>query len=71
MKLSARIGRALRTLADRIDDHGAPRATGWTFTFERNRGMVFHDIQARRGCPVWYIGQDDYAKAHTEAIDPI
>lgn len=63
--LRARLGQRLRFLADRIDPRGAPRAIGWSFTFEDRRGIVFRDD--RRGCPLWYLGEDDYGRAHTEA----
>jgi hypothetical protein len=31
-------GERLRRLADRIDHHGAPKVTNWTFTFEPGQG---------------------------------
>jgi hypothetical protein len=61
----ARIGRFLRTWADRIDYRGAPRYTHWSFTFEAGEGVRFRDD--KRGCPIAYLGQDDYARAHAEA----
>lgn len=42
-----------------------PQATGWSFTFENHRGLVWR--QDGRGCPVWYLGDADYERAHTEA----
>lgn len=60
-----RIARWLRTIADRIDPDGAPRCTGWSFTFEQGQGIDFH--RDRRGCPVWYLGMADYDRAHAEA----
>lgn len=66
--LHVRIARLMRRWADRIDREHAPRATGYSFTFEPRRGVVFND--AGRGCPVWYLSDDDYAKAHAEAVNP-
>ena len=57
-------GKMLRRLADRLDPGHAPRAVGWSFTFEPYRGMVWHDD--RRGCPVWYLSEDDYRRAFNE-----
>ena len=63
-----RLGEWLRRLADRIDYHGAPKAIGWTFTFEPGRGIVFHeDHGPGKGCRLWYLGDDEYERAHTEA----
>lgn len=55
----------LRRLADRLDPAGAPRCTGWSFTFEQGSGVEFH--QDNRGCPLWYLGGADYLRAHTES----
>lgn len=52
----------LRRIADRLDPVYAPRQTHCSFTFETGRGIVFH--QDHRGCPIWYIGPDDYDRAH-------
>jgi hypothetical protein len=60
-----RIAYFLRKLADRIDYHGAPKAMGWSFTFEKGIGIVFR--QGRQGCPIWYYGEEDYIRAHTES----
>lgn len=60
-----RIGRFLRRWADRIDYEGAPRLMGWTFTFETGEGIRFR--QDERGCRLAYLGNVEYAKAHTEA----
>lgn len=62
----ARVGLRLRFLADRIDPAGAPQAIGWSFTFEDRRGIVFRE-GTRQGCPLWHLGEADYARAHTEA----
>jgi hypothetical protein len=60
-----RAGQWLRKWADRIDPDGAPRHLGRSFTFEHGRGLVFREDG--RGCPLWYLGKDDYERAHTEA----
>jgi hypothetical protein len=63
----------LRRWADRIDHAGAPkRLSAWTFTFtftfEKHIGVVFR--QDGRGCPLWYLGDADYDRAHDEADNP-
>lgn len=58
----------LRRLADRIDYANAPKAIGTSFTFECGEGIRFRDD--RRGCPLWYLGDDDYQRAHDEADKP-
>lgn len=63
-----RIGWWLRRVADRIDYTHAPKALRASFTFERGRGIVFHE-DGGRGCPLWYLQDSDYERAHTEAID--
>jgi hypothetical protein len=63
--LRSGIGAFLRKWADRIDHHGAPKLTHWTFTFEKYRGLVFREDG--RGCRVAYLGNEEYEKAHTEA----
>lgn len=55
----------LRRIADRIDYAGAPRAIGYTFTFEQGEGLRFREDG--KGCPLWYLGDDDYERAHAEA----
>lgn len=52
------VGYWLRRIADRVDWYGAPRAMGWSFTFERGRGLVWHDDRTT-GCPVWYLADGD------------
>lgn len=59
------LARLLRGIADRIDYGGAPRYTGWFFTFEQREGIRFR--QDGRGCPVWYLGMQEYHRAHDEA----
>lgn len=61
----ARIGYFLRTWADRIDRRGAPRAMSYTFTPETGEGIRFRENG--KGCRLWYLGEDSYDKAHTEA----
>jgi hypothetical protein len=59
----------LRRIADRIDDKGAPRRmSAYSFTFERGEGIRFRDDH--KGCPLWYLGEDDYQRAHAEADKP-
>jgi hypothetical protein len=55
----------LRRLADLIDYEGSPKGVSWSFTFEEGQGAVFN--QAGRGCPLWYLGDADYERAHAEA----
>jgi hypothetical protein len=54
----------MRRWADRLDDDGAPRRMGFSFTFEEGVGICFRDDD--RGCPMWYLGRDDYERAFTE-----
>lgn len=62
------LGRLLRRWADRIDYKGAPKAMGWSFTFEEGRGIVFHDSHGK-GCGLWYLGDSEYDKAFSGADD--
>lgn len=55
----------LRRIADRLDPHNAPRAIGHRFTFEHKEGIRFRDDG--KGCPLWYLGDDDFERAHSEA----
>lgn len=55
----------MRTFADRIDHAGAPKGLSLCFTFETGRGLVINDKDA--GCRLWYLGDDEYAKAHDDA----
>lgn len=66
--MSEALGRIMRRIADRIDPEHAPRAVGWSFTFEPYRGLVWND--ERRGCPVWYRSEADYQRAHDEVGGP-
>lgn len=58
----------LRRLADRIDYRGAPKYTHWSFTFEAGEGIRFRED--RYGCPVVYLGDEAYERAHAEADRP-
>jgi hypothetical protein len=59
----------LRRIADRIDYAGAPRAmSNYSFTFERGEGIRIR--RDGKGCPHWYLGEDDYERAHREADNP-
>ncbi len=60
-----RLARWLRDLAARIDWEGAPKSAHWSFTIEPGRGIVFREDG--RGCPLWYLGEEDYLRAHREA----
>lgn len=55
----------LRRWADRLDPHNGPQGIGWSFTHEAGVGIKFRDDG--KGCPLWYLGNDDYEQAHTEA----
>jgi hypothetical protein len=55
----------MRKWADRIDYQGAPRRLGYTFTLEAGEGLRFREDG--RGCKLWYLGDAEYDKAHTEA----
>jgi|SRR5215469_1685040 len=59
----------MRKWADRIDHHGAPKVlTGWTFTYETHRGVVVrHDGKGCRIAVLGYLGDAEYAKAHSES----
>ncbi len=68
VKLAAAIAYQMRKYADRIDRAGAPKRTHWTFTFEHGEGARFRDDG--RGCHLWYYGDADYERAHSEADRP-
>lgn len=55
----------LRRWADRISPKTAPRSIGSSFTFEHREGIRFRDDG--KGCPLWYLGEDDYRRADAEA----
>lgn len=55
----------LRRWADRISPATAPRAIHWSFTFEDRESVWFREDG--KGCPLWYLGEDDYERAHDEA----
>lgn len=54
-----------RFFADRLHEETAFRGMGSTFTFELNEGIRWRDDG--RGCPVWYWGEADYARAYVES----
>jgi hypothetical protein len=55
----------LRTYADRLDDRGAPKRIGASFTFEDGEGRRFRDDG--KGCPLYSYGEADYERAHAES----
>lgn len=59
------VGWWLRRLADRVDDAGAPKRLDYSFTFEHRQGIVFRSDD--RGCPLWFVGDRNYRRAHAEA----
>lgn len=71
--MRSRLGCHLRRIADRIDHHGAPKATGLSFTIEPGLGQVLHYGNGipvhppATGCTLWMLNDDDYAKAHSDA----
>ena len=54
-----------RRVADRISPDTAPCCIGYSFTFEHREGIRFRDDG--RGCQLWYLGEDDHRRAHSEA----
>lgn len=40
----------------------------YSFTFEDHEGIRFRTDG--RGCPLWYLGDADYDRAHDEADKP-
>lgn len=66
--MRSQMARRLRRLADRLDRHGAPKATGLTLRFHDGRGAVIE--WHGEGCPLWYLGDEDYERAHTAAERP-
>ncbi len=72
--MRARIGRLLRGWADRIDPDGWPQPSGLSFTFENGRGAVLHGELGShgprvKGCPLYRIGEAEYARAWADADD--
>lgn len=72
-----RLAWRLRCLADRIDHRGAPKhISSLTFTFEAGVGVVvhargpaalrMHENGQLPGCSLWYLGDDDYERAHED-----
>lgn len=62
------LAKLLRRIADRIDYTGSPKGMSWSFTFEDREGIRFRTDG--RGCPLWYLGDADYDRAHDEADRP-
>ena len=60
-----RLAHLLRRWADRLHHESAPKCTHLTFTFETGEGIRFREDG--RGCRIWYYGDADYERAHTEA----
>lgn len=58
----------LRRLADRLDHAGAPKLMSWSFTFEEYEGIRFREDG--KGCPLAYLGDASYERAHAEADRP-
>ena len=67
-KLRTRIGLWLQWLTWRVLPYQEqPKLLGWSFTFENHKGVVFN--QDGRGCPLMYFNDEEYERAHNEAID--
>lgn len=62
-KIRLRLAQRLRFAADHIHPSSAFRCTCMTFYFRDGHGIVV-DQDGHDGCPLWYRGDDDYAKAH-------
>jgi hypothetical protein len=69
MTTRKRLAYWLRTWADRIDHEGAPKLlAGWTFTFEKHRGIVVRfDGRGCRIAVLGYLGDTEREKAHSES----
>lgn len=65
MNVRERIARRLRYTADRLDRNHAPKAMSFFFTFEEGEGIKFRDDG--RGCRLWYLSEEDYDRAFSEA----
>jgi hypothetical protein len=63
-----RVAEWMRRSADRLDHEGAPKVIHWSFTFEEREGIRFRDDG--KGCPLAYLGDADYERAHSEADRP-
>jgi hypothetical protein len=66
--LNVRIAEWMRRTADRIDHEGAPKLTHWSWTFEEYEDIRFREDG--KGCPVAYLGDSDYERAHAESDRP-
>jgi hypothetical protein len=67
--LNVRIAEWMRRTAGRLDHAGAPKRTSSSFTFEEREGTRLREDG--RGCPLYYFGNADYERAHTEADRPV
>lgn len=63
------IGRALRALADIIDNEHASEPTGASFTFEAGEGFTVRTDG--RGTPLWHLGDHARVWAYTHADRPV
>lgn len=64
-KLKRKLAWKLHCWADRLAPDDAYRLMGYSFTFEKGRGLRFRDD--RKGCRLLYAGKESYEKAWTEA----
>lgn len=65
--MKVRLAYWMRRWADRLDHAGAPKAIGWSFTIEAHNGGKPRFRDDGKGCQLWYLGDADYERAHTEA----
>ena len=73
--MKRRLARWMRRTADRWDRAGAPKCSGLSFTFERGVGSVLHGELCsynpeQPGCLLWYLNDEEYSKAYSEAVTP-
>ena len=64
-RMRQRLAYRLRTYADRLDDRGAPKRMGSSFTYETGEGIRIRDDG--KGCPLYYYGEVDLERAHAES----
>lgn len=68
--MKRRLARWLRRTADRIHPASGPQRLVASFTIEPCRGITFWGPELPRpGCPLWFYGDEDYQRAHTEVVD--
>jgi hypothetical protein len=58
------VARWLRRIADRLDYAGSPKLMSWSFTYELGEGIRFR--RDGKGCPLAYLGDDAYERAHAD-----